>query len=359
MIGAIVDRASPLRRPKGEAGRPAVQPAKSRDPTSRQVSDRNVAVIQQSAYMTDKPEEAADFLSRAYVDIALRVPEDEGDFRLALDRLDAGPFLLDGVAIGARAAFGFEPDQEYFVSLVGRGELRVRQAGVDESFGAGDLVLLGRPGVESRTETVNFRESVVTLRARALRAAAGLEPEATLEPRMGVRAGSPEQARGWRRAVAFVAATLRDPAAGGSPLVVGATERLLAGLALAAFGAGEPAWLPRDDRDARCPATLRRAVAFIEANAARDIGIDAIAAAARVSRRAVQQSFRRHLGTTPTAYLRRVRLDAAHRELLEADPAEGLTVTEVAYRWGFCSPSRFTERYRAAFGTTPSATLRR
>jgi AraC-like DNA-binding protein len=44
--------------------------------------------------------------------------------------------------------------------------------------------------------------------------------------------------------------------------------------------------------------------------------------------------------------------------LLVAAP-DGLTVTEVAYRWGFSWPSRFTERYRAAFGTTPSETLRR
>jgi AraC-like DNA-binding protein len=36
-----------------------------------------------------------------------------------------------------------------------------------------------------------------------------------------------------------------------------------------------------------------------------------------------------------------------------------LTVTEVAYRWGFSSPSRFAERYRAEFGRLPSEMLRR
>jgi transcriptional regulator GlxA family with amidase domain len=72
----------------------------------------------------------------------------------------------------------------------------------------------------------------------------------------------------------------------------------------------------------------------------------------------VQLAFRRHLDTTPTAYLRQVRLDAARIELLAAAPEDRVTVTEVAYRWGFCSPSRFAERYRAAFGTTPSETLR-
>ncbi len=36
----------------------------------------------------------------------------------------------------------------------------------------------------------------------------------------------------------------------------------------------------------------------------------------------------------------------------------GLTVTAVAYRWGFSSPSRFAEHYRAAYGELPSETLR-
>ena len=36
-----------------------------------------------------------------------------------------------------------------------------------------------------------------------------------------------------------------------------------------------------------------------------------------------------------------------------------MTVTAVAYRWGFPSPSRFTAYYRQAYGVTPNQTLRR
>jgi AraC-like DNA-binding protein len=56
------------------------------------------------------------------------------------------------------------------------------------------------------------------------------------------------------------------------------------------------------------------------------------------------------------AYLRRVRLGHAHLELLAADPAR-LTVTAIAYRWGFPSASRFAAQYRAAYGTPPSRAL--
>jgi len=82
------------------------------------------------------------------------------------------------------------------------------------------------------------------------------------------------------------------------------------------------------------------------------------AAAASVTVRAVQLAFRRYLDTTPTGYLRRVRLEHAHRQLIAADPAHE-TITAVAYRWGFSSSSRFGAYYRQAYGVTPNHTLHR
>jgi AraC-like DNA-binding protein len=70
----------------------------------------------------------------------------------------------------------------------------------------------------------------------------------------------------------------------------------------------------------------------------------------------VQLAFRRHLNTTPMAYLQQVRLERARAELLAADPRQE-TVTALALRWGFSSPSRFSALYRRAYGTVPSKTL--
>lgn len=104
--------------------------------------------------------------------------------------------------------------------------------------------------------------------------------------------------------------------------------------------------------------TVGRAVAFIEERASDDIGVADIAAAAFVTVRAVQLAFRRYLGTTPLGYLRQVRLERAHRQLLSADP-DRTTVTAVAADWRFANPSRFTAYYRAAYGVPPVQTLRR
>jgi AraC-like DNA-binding protein len=106
------------------------------------------------------------------------------------------------------------------------------------------------------------------------------------------------------------------------------------------------------------PAALRRAVAFIDANADRAISLSDLAAAAGTGSRALQYAFRRHHGTTPLGYARRARLDRAHQALQAADPARGDTVAAIAARWGFAKPDRFAVYYRDAYGTYPSHTLR-
>jgi AraC-like DNA-binding protein/anti-anti-sigma regulatory factor len=118
--------------------------------------------------------------------------------------------------------------------------------------------------------------------------------------------------------------------------------------------AGVPAVTPGPHNAAT--GTVQRAVAFINEHARDDISVTDIATAACVTTRAVQLAFRRTFGITPLGYLRQVRLEQAHRELLTASPVPG-TVTRIAADWQFTNLSRFTARYRAAYGVLPSQTL--
>ena len=102
---------------------------------------------------------------------------------------------------------------------------------------------------------------------------------------------------------------------------------------------------------------LQRAIAFIDAHAESRIRLADIVAAAGIGARALQYDFLRHHQITPLGYLRRVRLERAHRDLLAADPAGGATVSAIAARWGFAKTGRFAEQYRAAYGRLPSQTL--
>ena len=106
------------------------------------------------------------------------------------------------------------------------------------------------------------------------------------------------------------------------------------------------------------PAAARRAAVFIESHAGQPVTLDQIAAAAGVTGRALQYAFRRHFGTTPTGYLRRIRLERAHAALGDADRASDVTVAAIGRRWGWASHSQFTAAYQKRFGVPPSHTLR-
>ena len=105
-------------------------------------------------------------------------------------------------------------------------------------------------------------------------------------------------------------------------------------------------------------AVLRRAIAHLDAHAADDLDLDELALVVGVGPRALQLAFRRELDTTPTAYLRSVRLARAHRDLSRADPRLGDTVAAVATAWHFTHHGLFARYYREAYGCTPSRTLR-
>ncbi|WP_181775573.1 helix-turn-helix transcriptional regulator [Amycolatopsis pittospori] len=104
---------------------------------------------------------------------------------------------------------------------------------------------------------------------------------------------------------------------------------------------------------------IRRAVTYCEEHAAEPVSIGELAAAARISVRALQLAFRTELGLTPMEYLRRVRLDHVHQDLvaIAQGRAEG-TVTDVALRWGFTHLGRFSGLYRETYGKLPSETAR-
>ena len=106
------------------------------------------------------------------------------------------------------------------------------------------------------------------------------------------------------------------------------------------------------------PRTVRLALDFLQAHAADPITVEDVALAAGVGVRALQEAFRRHLDTTPTAYLRRLRLDGARQDLEAGSPGAS-SVTDVALRWGFVHLSRFAADYRKSFDESPRDTLRR
>lgn len=107
------------------------------------------------------------------------------------------------------------------------------------------------------------------------------------------------------------------------------------------------------------PRAVRRVVDLIESAPEQAFTVADLASHAGVSERSLHAAFRRQLGTSPMSYLRRRRLEHAHDQLLDLDPAQGVKVIDVALRCGFTHTGRFAAAYRARFGESPSTTLRR
>lgn len=213
----------------------------------------------------------------------------------------------------------------------------------------------GRP-ISARWDGRGRVHALVFDRSELERAAHALTGREHPRPhRWDTRPISGAAARHWERTYRYVASSvLGDP---DEPSALAAVElrRLAAHATLVAFS---PTFLDDADRTSQrraAPTSVRRALSFIEAHADQPIGLDDIARAAGMSTRGLQYAFRRALDVTPMQALRHARLVAVREELRRE---ETTSVAEIARRWGFIHPSRFTAHYRAAFGESPHATRR-
>jgi AraC-like DNA-binding protein len=97
---------------------------------------------------------------------------------------------------------------------------------------------------------------------------------------------------------------------------------------------------------------------FLAARRLEPVYLAEICGVVGASERTLRTCCQEHLGMGPIRYLWLRRMNLAHRALVNADPALS-TVTEVVTEHGFWELGRFSVEYRALFGESPSASLRR
>jgi AraC-like DNA-binding protein len=273
---------------------------------------------------------------------------------------DAGPFSSSDVSLPGDLTFKVSGQAAVSIVTVARGTVRVDRGAVTDCYQAGEVFLASFPEADFVCQTSDVRLHALTMPAPLLAQAAGVAADRRGLPLrfLSLRPASPARQDQWKVTAGFAGDLLAIPEAMTSSLVIASVARLLAATSLAVFPNTALSGPAAADRHSAGPAALRRAVSFVDDHADADITVSDIAAAAHVTTRAVQFAFRRHLDTTPTAYLRQVRLARAHADLLTAERGDGQSVTAVAARWSFASASRFTACYREVYGVPPSHTLR-
>lgn len=94
---------------------------------------------------------------------------------------------------------------------------------------------------------------------------------------------------------------------------------------------------------------LRRITEYMEANVARDIGVDELVCITGLSRSQFFRAFRRSTGETPANHMQRLRMRYAGTLLLEGRP-----VGDVAALLGYVNHSQFSAAFARANGISPS-----
>jgi AraC-like DNA-binding protein len=318
-----------------------------------------VTPLRRIEFASSDPLEVRDFLHRVRGSQMRVKGAPDRDWQVFLAQVDAGEFSSSRMRLPADLTFRMRGRDEIVIHTIVGGTNAIDQGKASHRHRLGDVYVASCPRADFTCQTHEVSCHSIILPQSLLTEVARVAPDQPGDPWefLPFRSATSDGARQWRDVTRYVDGLLADPAVAAAPLVLGCAARLLAATALTVFpntAATEPGAQNRNDAH---PATLQRAVSFIEAHADIDITITDIARVAGVTTRAVQLAFRRHLDTTPAGYLRRIRLDQAHRQLQAAAP-ERDSVTAVAYRWGFSSPSRFATYYRRAYGVQPSHTLR-
>ncbi|MFC8526193.1 helix-turn-helix domain-containing protein [Nocardia sp. NPDC057227] len=273
-------------------------------------------------------------------------------------RQEVGPVTHSAVRIGGELGYDAEPAGNWSILVLRDGVLEPRFGAADpQRITAGRVVAMELPELPRVGVVRRASWQSVSLPPETLARVDDRDRNGRAARPTGHDPVSPAAAARMIAAIEHFGVVAAAPTA--TPLLAGVAAEYLAAVVLDTFPCtGERGPTAADRNDAH-PETVRRAVAYMESHAREDIALADIAAAAYVTIRGVQLAFRRHLGTTPVHYLRRIRLSGAHAELVAATPGSGRTVGAIAADWGFSNAGRFAIAYRHAYGCRPSVTLNR
>lgn len=310
---------------------------------------------------TTPVDRAFEALGNQYVNHDMQLRDDGRDFHVVQYSLSCGSIHVDRIAHSSavyRVPIG--PMGAHFAVMASfEGAIRVTSAGNDvDLHDAGSVVLDNRRSFRmdwtSDAKSLLVRIETTAVRRHLTDLLGDVAPLATFELR-----GPPtyNDSVRWNAAARFIEVALQHPPDESEiPLWRDELERFTV---LQMLTTHPNSVLNHDApvQPAGASTAAARATAdYLRLHCRQTVRISELAAQFGISVRALQLGFRRVYGVTPHEYLREARLQSAHLDLT-SDP--GVSITDVAYRWGFSSPSRFSRYYREYFGTPPSAANRR
>jgi AraC-like DNA-binding protein len=311
---------------------------------------------------TTSPEQSIQLCKTSFYPHRLRLLGPSNNFGVTQRVTRVGPITVGDITLESDVALDFdEVRASYHVNVPLRGWLRSRHRGL-ETTPSPEAAAIYRPDGEITVTRwpAGTRNLAVKIDQVALERALENLVDGPVDSPIPFTAELPlksNAAQSWVRLLLMVQRHLdgADSVLGHSVVSVPLVESLIHGFLLVADHPYRKT-LAAPAEPGR-PAAVRNAMDIIEAGAHLPLTISALARQCHVSVRTLQEGFRRHLGMSPMAYVRVVRLRRAHRDLLSADPLHS-TVAAIAHRWGFTHLGRFAAEHKTVYGETPLQALR-
>ncbi|MFE7630200.1 helix-turn-helix transcriptional regulator [Kocuria sp. NPDC057446] len=302
---------------------------------------------------TNDPEVAGDRLRQTYAGAEIRTPRDDPAFAYRQDVDGDAELSLGRFHFGGRGRVNLVLEDTLTVVRRRTGTHRWE---VDGRRGTGLMVI--QPHEAYRAELEFLEADSLNLHLPALQdTARAVHGDQDLEVAFDhPRPASPAHAKYWADTFDFAHGILTDPAISTVPLLRADLHRRMAVATLETFRlSGDPR--TRRISVAARQTAHRQAVEFMHASLSLPITVEDVARHVGLSTVELAGVFRSRTGITPAAYLRGLRLAAAHQDLVRGTPAGGGTVRAIALRWGFPHAGDFARRHRHAYGENPARTL--
>ncbi|MBB5916588.1 AraC-like DNA-binding protein [Nocardia transvalensis] len=300
------------------------------------------------------------FLNQHYTTMRIGNGVETTPVRSHIVRESFGTVDLDRLDLGFDMVYNADPLAKICLCGVETGwvEEHYLDEGTD-TFGPGEIGVLTPPDLPYSGVIHQSRYTITMFAPAELGRIASTGPDAGDLPVeiIGHRPVSAAAGRTLTDAITHLREMTAGYPDGVPPLIAGAATQYLAASVLQAFPTTAVVDPTAADRRDAHPDCVRRALSYMESHVQEDISVADIAAAAYVTVRALQLAFRRHLDTTPMAYLKRMRLRGAHEQLAAATVDDRATVAGIAATWGFAHPGRFAALYREHYGRAPGVTL--
>jgi AraC-like DNA-binding protein len=295
--------------------------------------------------------EAEAFLSTTYTKLRLSEQSQGTTTRTRIWRTQFGSLTVDDFEYSYDLQYEAEPMETILLCRVLKGAIEDHIPGRQpEMFTTGEAAAIGAlegTAYSGFVHRANF--TAISIDRRLLTEVAGPSQGGSTVQLTSSAPISADASQHLVEVIDHVRHTVINAPSAQAPFLAGSVARYLAATMLTVFPNNAIIEPTASDRRDSTSALLRRAIAFIEDNAADDISPADIAAAVNVTAQALLNMFRVHRDCSPMEYVRRVRLHHAHLELVASDP-ETTSVADIARRWGFHQIGLFMRRHAQAYG---------